>query len=736
MKRYELELSEHNPLRYLKEHDVNKYIDKVIGTLYLYTRPKKGNKKYNFFFSEVICAIGHVVRRQLKLKTDTSLAAKTGAFILYSFQEAGVVELDLAPGSNGHAVYIVRVVNDDVLSDLWQKLPAATIEKLPSETPYEPWVTAYHSTGMPIVKTGSKDVLALIRPETHKVLFEVLNRAQRVGWRVNKEIFDLYLWALKNKTDAFAEIWEMQNPEAKATKLREAKAIGLIAKKFLRKSFYHLYYYDFRGRKYPATAYLHEQGSDLARGLLLRDMPKKLTERGYWWLMVGLASNWANVSDRADKEKTDKIPLEERFQWAVAHEEELLSYAENPKEKQGWMSADKPWQFLALCIELRRLREYQYFIGSFDNYDYMTGVEIFLDGSNNGCQHLAALTRDETTAPHVNLVPTKAPGDLYRYIGEHVWQNINAQVAQLSEEEIAECQTYIDNLVQLKKNIVSQEPKSDERAEAVSCIKDFKGQNIELGQICAPVFWTRIKDLKHIRKIVKRNIMTLPYGGTAYGLSQQQIDDARKHGIELLQYLEHSWAAFLGRQVYNDCRVALKRPMQLLSVFEKAGKRKDEEGGFLSWVVPITNFPVIQHYTEGIVKKLWIQYGPPKGQRLATKYYENTLQINVSFIEDTIPAKGKQSQGASPNIIHSLDAAHLALTVYNCSFPVTTIHDSYGASPCDMDALFKIVRESFVQLYSADPLSSILEDIHADISDIDFGTLDINLILQSEYAFS
>lgn len=70
--------------------------------------------------------------------------------------------------------------------------------------------------------------------------------------------------------------------------------------------------------------------------------------------------------------------------------------------------------------------------------------------------------------------------------------------------------------------------------------------------------------------------------------------------------MEHKWGAFLGREVYEDCRVSLKRPMQLLSVFEKAGKAAEERGEFLSWKVPVTNFPVVQHYTEGVVKKTWV----------------------------------------------------------------------------------------------------------------------------------
>lgn len=192
----------------------------------------------------------------------------------------------------------------------------------------------------------------------------------------------------------------------------------------------------------------------------------------------------------------------------------------------------------------------------------------------------------------------------------------------------------------------------------------------------------------------------------------------------------------MGRQVLNVCKEALKRPMQLLSVFEDAGKKAEAEDRFLSWTVPVTNFPVVQNYTEGTVKKIYVQYGPPQGARKSTGYYENTYQIAVCFIEDTKPSKGKQAQGASPNAIHSLDAAHLTLTTYRADFPITTIHDSYGCLLADMPKLYKIVRETFVELYEADPLTSLMKDIDGDLTGIEMGELDITLILDSEYCFS
>jgi DNA-directed RNA polymerase len=274
------------------------------------------------------------------------------------------------------------------------------------------------------------------------------------------------------------------------------------------------------GRKYPTTAYLHEQGSDLARGLLLRADKKRIGKGGFFWLMVSIASNWAGSSGRADGAKTDKIPLKDRFEWALDNEEILISYAEKPKVNQGWMQADNPWQFIAACFELKRFRDWQMqFFDDYvdlsiidsaleslgvDPYDYESHLEAYVDGSNNGSQHLSALAKDEVTAPHVNLVPLELPGDLYKYVGDHVWTRLQKQVDALPEKLREQCEVFIDNVIELKKQIQQAEAKSDLRAELVEKIKKLKADNAEIIPYTAPVFWCRVTDAKHKRKVVKR----------------------------------------------------------------------------------------------------------------------------------------------------------------------------------------------------------------------------------------
>lgn len=743
-RRLAIELNGKSPVKFVRNLNFESLLNTSISTLYLYTRMKKSNGRKHVLLTEVISAIGHSLRNEANLPQNSSLAAKAGAFVLYSFDELQIIELVKKDASNGHQTYTIDVINDDALTELWESLDANKIEKLPSTEPYPDWTSGRHVSGTTLVKTSDQAVINSLTPETHPIIFNLVNKAQHIGWCVNKDIHDIYSWALRNHTAAFSDIWDLQNPEARKSKIREANTIGSIAARFLDKTFYHLYTLDFRGRKYVSTAYFHEQGPDLARGLLLRDDKKAIGQQGFFWLCISIAGNWANSAGREDGRKTDKIPLNDRVNWVLENEEIILSYAESPKLNQGWMEADSPWQFLAACFELKKFRAWQldrqiYCEENteeiYDEFGYESHLEVFIDGSNNGSQHLTALTQDEVTAPHVNLVELAYPGDLYAYVAEHVWLRVANDAMKLDEAQIKECDNFIDTIVDMKTQMANAPSKSNRAKELLEALILYKKEHEVLLKMSAPVFWKRITEKSHRRKICKRGTMTLAYGSTPYGMGQQVIDDAKKHGIPLLMSMEHTWGSYMGRLIYEDCRVSLKRPTQLLGKFEAAGKLAEQQNRFLRWTVPITNFPVVQHYTEGIAKDIHVQYGPPVGDKLPSGYYPNNYFLSICFLECTTPSKRKQSQGAAPNAVHSLDAAHLAMIVDAADFGVTTIHDSFGCLLADMPELFELTREMFVTLYVTNPLHKLLDDIGVDAGDIELGTLDINQVLDSEYCF-
>ena len=107
--------------------------------------------------------------------------------------------------------------------------------------------------------------------------------------------------------------------------------------------------------------------------------------------------------------------------------------------------------------------------------------------------------------------------------------------------------------------------------------------------------------------------------------------------------------------------------------------------------------------------------------------------------------KSAQASGIAPNFIHSMDASHLQLTVCNAVdagiHHFAMIHDSYGSPVSQAKIMYKVVRESFVQMYTE---HDVLEQFRADMQMFtdkilppppSRGTLDIYDVLNSKYIF-
>jgi DNA-directed RNA polymerase len=110
----------------------------------------------------------------------------------------------------------------------------------------------------------------------------------------------------------------------------------------------------------------------------------------------------------------------------------------------------------------------------------------------------------------------------------------------------------------------------------------------------------------------------------------------------------------------------------------------------------------------------------------------------------------KQSQGIAPNYVHSCDAAHMMLTVVRAKQVGITnfamIHDSFGTTAGDVEDLYHVVREAFVEMYGE---IAVLEDFRDEIliqlSDnkkLDLeplperGDLDLSKVCESRYCFA
>jgi DNA-dependent RNA polymerase len=150
---------------------------------------------------------------------------------------------------------------------------------------------------------------------------------------------------------------------------------------------------DFRGRYYPLP-HLNYGNADHIRAMFRFANGKRIGDEGLYWLKV----HTANVGDF---EKISKRSFDERVAWVDQHVNDV-----------SWKEADKPFLFLAARDELNKALA--------EGPNFITTLPVAFDGSCNGLQHLAAMSRAEKEGALVNLVPSDQPQDIYQTVVSRV----------------------------------------------------------------------------------------------------------------------------------------------------------------------------------------------------------------------------------------------------------------------------------------------------------------------------
>jgi DNA-directed RNA polymerase len=133
----------------------------------------------------------------------------------------------------------------------------------------------------------------------------------------------------------------------------------------------------------------------------------------------------------------------------------------------------------------------------------------------------------------------------------------------------------------------------------------------------------------------------------------------------------------------------------------------------------------------------------PKAVRVATT--DHTILIYQEDETRNIDWR-KQVDGMVAHLVHSLDAAHMMLTINRLHNEglrhFAMVHDSFGVHASDVDLLNRVLREEFVRIYSEPVLQNFLNEQRAAHPDVDLpeppqaGTLDIRQVLSSPYFFA
>ena len=232
--------------------------------------------------------------------------------------------------------------------------------------------------------------------------------------------------------------------------------------------------------------------------------------------------------------------------------------------------------------------------------------------------------------------------------------------------------------------------------------------------------------------------MIVPYSGTLHackGYILEAIQDRIEKGEpDIFGDDMFKASVMLSTHIWDAINGVIQSARQVMDYVKDVGAVYAEHNKHMEWITP-TNWLVMQNYNE-VDKK-----------RIKTHINGNIMQLVFNNdIQDTV-SKRRTASGASPNFIHSLDAAAMTKTINSSKREgindFAMVHDSYGTHSTDMPRLSEILREEFVRMYTEhDVLTELRQHATVVLGTEDVpqppakGALDLTKILKSQYFFA
>ena len=221
------------------------------------------------------------------------------------------------------------------------------------------------------------------------------------------------------------------------------------------------------------------------------------------------------------------------------------------------------------------------------------------------------------------------------------------------------------------------------------------------------------------RKCCKRTVMTIPYNAKAFSNRAYIREALKEKGIEV----DKDDLTITVRAVRDAMSQVVPGPMKVMKWIEdevsKAIKRGAKE---LKWTTP-SGFVVSQR----LMKK--------KIQVIELKLL-GRCQLKVVTGDEKDVDKVRHKAATAPNLIHSLDASLLHLSVKRFNEPIALIHDSVLCRATDMSLLSTIVRETYMHLFADnDYLNTFAQQIEAETEPPIIGDLEPKSVIDSTYFF-
>ena len=221
------------------------------------------------------------------------------------------------------------------------------------------------------------------------------------------------------------------------------------------------------------------------------------------------------------------------------------------------------------------------------------------------------------------------------------------------------------------------------------------------------------------RRSVKRTVMTIPYNAKPFSNRSYIRDALKEDGIDIDKD-DLTIVVAAVRQAMNDI---VPGPMSVMKWIESEVASAIKRGAtYLRWTTP-SGFEVNQRLMKKKVETIDLKL---LGRCRLTVATEDGDQVD----------RNRHKAATAPNLIHSLDASLLHLSVKRFDAPIALIHDSVLSRATDMSLLASIVRETYMHLFAEnDYLTDFATQIGAETEPPIIDDLEPSSVIDSTYFF-
>ena len=460
-----------------------------------------------------------------------------------------------------------------------------------------------------------------------------------------------------------------------------------------------------------------------------------MTDEGLFWLAVHTASSfnqsydideipeWCEADYRGhleaeglDSISVDKFTLEDRVRWTNENMEVIIVAG---RERVFAHEAEKAVSFLACCVEW-----FDFDTARRDGRVHMSHLPIPIDGSNNGWQHLGAISKDPQTGELVGLVAREIQQDFYVQTAKELLKIDDPKLNAMPMKHV-------------RKGV----SKRGSMTRAYSAGAGKIGENMW--------FDVKAEDYHELYDITEEDCK-----GWAKQLIKA-INEVCPGPLDTMEYLQKLAAYEIGTfKKYKDDAPAAEEYASLQKEIKKLWTTKDKTDEQLdeldSLVKEANSYESRLVYGNGSDRITWttpsgfpVEYTNFRTESRKCRGTISGKQIkHVAQVATKAPDMRGFMCGISPNFVHSMDASHMALVIDEWHGEFGAVHDSFSTHACDVEDLLALTKRVFIDMYDVDNFYDYIENevitdkTYLDVDQPKIGSLRIQGVQDSDYFFA